>query len=444
MPATLIRRRRAACALVAASLLVSPIANAATPATYPSIVAGTSDWTQSARLVADGAANNDYAGRAIALSGDTAVVGAAGADVGDNPDQGAAFVYVREGGVWTQQARLVSDDGVGGDEFGFALAIAGDSVVVGARFAGIAGVAGQGAAYVFTRSGTTWTQQAKLVAADGASFDGFGNSVAIDADSVVVGAQNATVDGNTSQGAAYVYTRSGDSWSAQGKLSASDGVAWVQFARAVSVRGDTAVIGAVSATIGSNAGQGAAYVYTRDAGNWSERAKLVADDGEAWDTFGGAVALDAGEVLIGASSNGPAGQGAAYVFTGSGASWTQQGKLSADDAFNGDDFGGSVALSGDTAIAGSMFSDLPGTTNTGAAYVYTRSAGVWTQQAKLIADDASQGAEFGIGVALDGTTALIGAEFSGGDGYWPGAGYVFDHIPPDSDVIFDDDFEQQP
>jgi hypothetical protein len=410
-------------ALLAA--LATSIASAGTVPVHGAIIAGNGGWTQQAKLLADVAANNDYAGRAVALDGDTAVVGAAGADVGGNDGQGAAFVYVRSGGTWTQQARLVADDGVAGDEFGFALAISGDRIVVGARFAAIGGVAGQGAAYVFERNGTIWTQQAKLAATDGAAFDGYGNSVSIDGDTIVIGAQNAAVGGNTSQGAAYVYAFDGG-WNFQSKLAASDGEAWVQFGRAVSVRGDSVLVGAVSATVGTNQGQGAAYVYTRDGANWSERARLVASDGEPWDGFGGAVALDAGQAIIGASSNGMAGQGAAYVFVGGGADWSEQGKLVASDAFNGDSFGTSVALSGGIAIAGSLFSDLPGVQNAGAAYVYTRSGGTWTQQAKLVAADASDGADFGIGVALDGSTAVIGAEFASGADGWSGAGYAFE------------------
>jgi hypothetical protein len=180
--------------VLVAAMLASAFTAAAAPAPVPAhgaIVTGSGAWTQGAKLLADVAANNDYAGRAVALDGDTAVVGAAGADVGANSDQGAVFVYVHTGGVWTQQARLAADDGVGGDEFGFSVAISADSIVVGARFAAISGVAGQGAAYVFTRSGASWTQQAKLASADGAGFDGFGNSIAIDGDTVVVGAQNA-------------------------------------------------------------------------------------------------------------------------------------------------------------------------------------------------------------------------------------------------------------
>ena len=411
-------------ALLAA--LAASIASAAPAApVHGGIVAGSGGWTQQAKLLADVAAGNDYAGRAVALDGDTAVVGAAGADVGGNDGQGAAFVYVRSGGVWTQQARLVADDGVAGDEFGFALAISGDRIVVGARFAAIGGVDGQGAAYVFERSGTTWTQQAKLAATDGAAFDGYGNSVAIDGGTIVVGAQNATVNGNMSQGAAYVYAFDGG-WNFESRLSASDGAAWVQFGRAVSVRGDSVLVGAVSAMIGANQGQGAAYVFTRGGGNWSERTRLIASDGEPWDGFGGAVALDAGQAIIGASSNGMASQGAAYVFVGSGADWREQGKLVASDAFDGDNFGTSVALSGGVAMAGSLFSDLAGVQNAGAVYVYMRSGDAWTEQAKLVAEDASDGAEFGIGVALDGSTAVIGAEFATGADGWSGAGYAFE------------------
>lgn len=139
---------------------------------------GAEPWTHRAKLVAPDGAINDFLGRAVSIDGNTAVVGAAGADVGGSSSQGAVYVFVRSGDTWAEQTKLTAEDGAAGDEFGFAVAISADTIAVGARFATVDGINGKGAVYMFVRSGTEWIAQAKLAAKDGAAFDQLGFSVA--------------------------------------------------------------------------------------------------------------------------------------------------------------------------------------------------------------------------------------------------------------------------
>jgi FG-GAP repeat protein len=382
------------------------------------------DWTQRAELTASDGAGSDFLGRSVSLDGDTVVVGAAGADIGGAESQGAVYVFVRSGDTWTQQAKLTASDGAAGDEFGFAAAISGDTIVAGARFAAIDGINGHGAVYVYVRSGDTWTEQAKFFADDGAAFDEAGFSVAIDGDTALVGSPFA----NGSQGKTYVFTRSGIAWSPQATLAADDGAPFDRFGLALAVLGDTAIVGSPSAAIGANGYQGAAYVYTRDAGAWDLETKLTAGDGAAFDEFGVSVALDGDTAVVGAhfaDIGQISGQGAAYAFVRDAGTWSEQGKLVSDDGFFGDEFGISVAVSGDTAAIGAMFADGGGVENEGEAYIFERAGGAWSQAAKLLPDAGDLGEEFGIGIALEGDTAIVGAESAPVDGDWRGAAFVF-------------------
>jgi len=180
----------------------------------------------------------------VAISGDTVVVGANYVDIGGNLNQGSAYVFVRNGATWTQQEKLTAADGTGNDDFGFSVAISHDTVVVGAINDDVGGGFGQGSAYVFVRSGTTWSQQEKLTAGDGVTFDSFGFSVAISGDTVVVGSWFDDIGGEFDQGSAYVFVRSGGTWSQQQKLTATDGDSDDHFGVSVGISGDTVVIGA--------------------------------------------------------------------------------------------------------------------------------------------------------------------------------------------------------
>jgi uncharacterized repeat protein (TIGR01451 family) len=359
----------------------------------------------------DGAANDSF-GISVALSGDTAVVGAYGDGIGANGGQGSAYVFTRSGTVWSQQAKLSADDGAAIDLFGISVALSGDTVVVGAREDDIGANTNQGSAYVFTRSGTVWSQQAKLSASDGAAGDMFGISVALSGDTAVVGASGDDIGANPNQGSAYVFTRSGSVWSQQAQLSAGDGAVNDAFGSSVALSGDTAVVGAHQDDIGANPNQGSAYVFTRSGTVWSPQTKLSAGDGAAGDMFGISVALSGDTAVVGAlwdDIGANVDQGSAYVFTRSGTVWSQQTQLSAGDGAAGDNFGGSVALSGDTAVVGASGDDIGANANQGSAYVFTRSGTVWNQQAKLSAGDGAADDSFGDSVALSGDTAVVGA-----------------------------------
>src|SRR5207247_2438966 len=173
----------------------------------------------------------------------------------------------------TQQAQLTASDGAASDEFGWSVAISGDTVVVGAFLDDVVANGDQGSAYVFSRSGTTWTQQAKLTASDGAASDEFGCSVAISGDTVVVGAYLDNVGANTDQGSAYVFVRSGTIWTQQQKLTASDGAASDGFGYSLAISGDVVVVGAFGDDVGANADQGSAYVFVRNVTTWTQQAQ---------------------------------------------------------------------------------------------------------------------------------------------------------------------------
>ena len=415
-------------------------------AQYPLVV---DPFVQQAELTASDGAAGDQFGFSIALSGDgnTAVVGAFGHTVNGNVYQGAAYVFTNSGGNWSQQAELSASDGAAGDWFGDSVALSGDgnTAVLGASGHAVNGNQIQGAAYVFTNSAGSWSQQAELTASDGVYDDEFGISVALSSDgnTALVGALFHTVNGNTNyQGAAYVFTNSAGSWSQQQELTASDGAGGDLFGNSVTLSsdGNTALVGAYAHTVNGNRYQGAGYVFTNSAGSWSQQQELTASDGAESDYFGNSVALssDGNTALVGAYAhtvNGNRYQGAGYVFTNSAGSWSQQAELTASDGVYDDEFGISVALSsdGNTALVGALFHTVNGNTNyQGAAYVFTNSAGSWSQQQELTASDGAGGDLFGNSVTLssDGNTALVGAYAHTVNGNVnQGAAYTFVNSP---------------
>jgi RHS repeat-associated protein len=221
-------------------------------------------WTQQGKLRASDAAAEDYFGVSVAVSGDYAVVGAY-ADDDAGSSSGSAYVFKRTGTSWSQQAKLTASDAAAGDQFGSSAAIWGDSLIVGARLDDDGAVADSGSAYVFTRSGTSWTQEAKLTASDAAAEDRFGNAVGISQDSAIVGAYYND-DGGGQSGSAYVFKRSGMSWSQQAKLRASDAAAYDYFGNSVSIWGENALVGAYCNDDGGSA-SGSAYLFSTTDGD---------------------------------------------------------------------------------------------------------------------------------------------------------------------------------
>jgi hypothetical protein len=383
---------------------------------------------QSAKLLANDGANSDYFGFTVAISGETAVVGAYLEDTSPNTDNGAAYVFTRSAGGWSEQAKLLANDGAGSDYFGYSVAISGDTIVVGAYEEDTSSNTSNGAAYVFTRSAGTWSQQAKLLASDAATGDNFGWSVAISGETIVVGAYREDTSPNTENGAAYVFTRSGVTWTQQAKLLASDRATDDNFGWSVAISGDTIVVGAYFESTSPNTSNGAAYVFTRNAGAWSQQAKLLASDAASNDHFGYSVAISVDTIVVGAyleSTSPNTTNGAAYVFTRNAGAWSQQVKLLASDAASSDRFGYSVSISGDAIVVGAYREDTPPNTDNGAAYVFTRSADVWSEQTKLLASDAAAFDSFGSSVAISGNNMVVGAQFGDGTNLNQGAAYIF-------------------
>ena len=332
------------------------------------------------KLTASDEAADDVFGGSVAVDGDTIVVGAFRDD--DNGlESGSAYVFARTGTVWALQGKIsASSDGSSDDLFGISVAVSGDTIVVGAVGDDDNGI-GSGSAYVFTRNGTVWTLQEKLTASDGVFDDEFGNSVAVDGDTIVVGA-DLDDDSGTNSGNAYVYTRTGTIWALQEKLTASDGASGNSFGFSVAVNGDTIVVGAfLDDDNGSDSGS--AYVFIRTGTIWALQGKITASDGASFDLFGVSVDVDGDTIVVGADNDDDNGResGSAYVFTRTQTVWALQENLTASDGAAVDQFGSSVAVNGDMIVIGAIFDDDIGV-DSGSAYVFTRTGTVWALQKK--------------------------------------------------------------
>jgi hypothetical protein len=461
-------------------------------AAYVFVRSGT-NWSQQAYLKASQVSADDNFGISVAVSGDTVVVGAYLEDssttsINSTPDEGASaagavYVFVRSGTSWTQQAYLKANQVSTNDQFGVSVAISGDTAVVGAHREdsskkGINSTpdelaAEAGAAYVFVRSGTNWSQQAYLKASQVNGGDMFGNSVAVSGDTVVVGAdlEDSSTTGidtipdesASAAGAAYVFVRSGITWSQQAYLKASQVTAGDNFGASVAAAVDTVVVGApyedssaagINSTpddLGTNVG--AAYVFVRTGSSWSQQAYLKANQVNSGDVFGISVAVSGDTVVVGAigedssttginstpDDNGGINfnAGAVFVFLRSGMSWSQQAYLKASQITKSDQFGQSVAVSGDTVVVGAIGEDSSttginstpdeGRIDAGAAYIFTGlgplTPDIAVSQAGAVADTGSidfgsvtlgSSAPLTFTITNPGTADLTGLAVTGG------------------------------
>ncbi len=411
-------------------------------AAYVFVKSGTS-WVQQAFLKASNTGTEDRFGWSVAVSGDIAVVGALQEDSSSSgvngtqnrgsSNSGAAYVFVRNGGVWSQQAFLKASNNGAGDQFGVGVAVSGETIAVGAdgEDSDAVGVNGNqasnaaddsGAVYVFVRSGGVWSQQAYIKAANTNAGDAFGRCVALDGDSLIAGAPfedsnasgvngNRANNGSVDSGAAYVFTRTAGVWSQQAYLKASNNGGADEFGCDVDLDGDRAIIGAPredSASTGVNGDgandgatdSGAAYVFTRTAGVWSQQAYLKASNTDADDRFGTGVAISGHQAIVGAP----------------------------------DEDSSALGIDGDQSDDSLIFA--------GAAYLYEFAAGAWSQESYIKASNTGIGDRFGFSVAIDGVVVLIGAPIEASwatgidgdqgnnDAGGAGAGYVVDITEP--------------
>jgi hypothetical protein len=377
------------------------------------------NWIETQKLLAsDGAANDHFSEYAVALDDNTALIGAY-YDDDKGANSGSVYVFTRTGTTWTEQQKLLAIDGAAGDNFGVSVTLSGDTAIIGAP--GDENLTGS--AYVFTRTGTTWTQQAKLTAPDGVPDAFFGYPVSLSGDTIMIGA-NQDDDNGYWSGSVYVFIRTGTTWTQQAKLIASDGGVEDGFGYGISLVGDTALIGAIWDNDYGNH-SGSAYVFTRTGTNWTQQQKLLPSDGVTDAQFGISVSLDGNTALIGANRDDDNGlrSGSAYVFTRTGTTWTQEAKLIASDGATEERFGIDVALEGDTALIGSETPDNGD--NSGSVYVFTGTGNTWTEGQKLLASDGASVDWFGFSIALDGDTALFAASQDDDNGFNSGSAYIF-------------------
>jgi hypothetical protein len=472
-----------------------------------------------AYVKASNTGERDLFGVSIAVSCDTMVVGAlnessnaSGVNGNQNDNSavvaGAAYVFVRNGTRWAQQAYLKASNPGPSDRFGYSVAISGDTIVIGAPFedssaTDINGVQDDesaqdaGAAYVFVRRGTNWTQQAYLKPSS-IPVDNyyFGWSLSVSGDTVIIGAPfgdtstmrlNADVNRSTNGGAAYVFVRAGTNWTEQACLQGFNTIDSDNFGWSVSVSGDTAVIGPYQFSNATGAygcdaiaqASGAAYVFVRQGHTWSEQAYLKASNGMGpapgqcyGERFGISVAISGNTVVVGAplessaatrvngdqTSQGALWSGAAYVFVRQEATWSQQAYLKASNTESEDHFGYAVAVSGDTVAVAATQEDSVAVsvngnstdnsaTGSGAVYVFGRHGTNWIQQAYLKAFNTDAFDYFGQSVSVSGDTVVVGAYREGSRAlgvngnqsdnsiFEAGAAYVFAGAgpPPDED-----------
>ena len=398
---------------------------------FVSAMPAVAGFTQLQKLTSSPRGVGAQFGYAVAMNGNTMVAGAR-FDSTTGSQAGAAFVFVRSGTTWTQQATLLPADGAAFDRFGASVAISEDTIVVGAPDDDVV-FSNIGSAYVFVRTGTTWTQQQKLTASDGTADDEFGNAVAVAGDTVVVGAHFADLPSNSAAGSAYRFQRTGTVWTQTQKLIPVGGVVLGDsFGESLALSGNTLAVGSSTADIPFT-GAGSVYVYSDSTGAYLLEQRLSIPGGANGDFFGCSVAIEGNTLIGGARENAPSvGQtayGAAYVFTFDGATWTPQQKLIASDGGNFDRFGWSVAVSDNVVAVGAREDDTVVGPDAGSVYVFTRAGTIWTQQQKLEPSDTATGDRFGSSVALGFGNLIVGAAEKALSPSGQGAAYYFSSAP---------------
>lgn len=406
---------------------------------------------QLAKLTASDGAAFDYLGYSVAVDGDTVVVRTWLEKVGSNYEQGAAYVFVKPPSGWaniTETAKLTASDGAAGDQFGYSVSISGNTVVAGS-FATIGSNVAQGAAYVYVKPAGGWsnmTETAKLTASDGQAFDALGASVSISGNTIAAGEFDPLIANGINAGtaAAYVFVKPQTGWASMtqtAELTGSDTTLSDAFGLSISISGNTVAVGAHSATTsGFNQFQGAVYVFVEPASGWvntTQTAKLTASNGSYADYLGTSVSISGNTIVAGAPGTG-AGRGAAYVFVEPASGWvngTETAELTGGKP--GDISGYTVGISGNTIVAGAP--RWPAYNGPGAVYVFLKPKSGWKStshfNAKLAASDGVMNDYLGFSVSISGNTIVSGAYGADiGANTDEGAAYVF--APSSSDLGF--------
>jgi hypothetical protein len=417
----------------------SPISTGASVSSLLAHVAAHPRFSGSLAQSAELSANNSSAfGENVAVSNDgsTTIVAEAGSTTSLF---GAVIVYTKSGNVWSQSQILTATDAANGDNFGSALAISNDdsTILVGANSKTVNGKNLVGTVYIFTKSNAMWTQTQELtvLALDNNGVS-FGTSISLSSDgaTALIGADSQTVNGQEWAGAAYIFTKNGTTWTQQTALTASDPAYSDFFGGSVSLSNDgsSALIGASGKTINSTKSQGAAYIFSKSGSNWNQVQKLTAADGAANDDFAFSARLSGDGIfaLIGAAGHKlnqsqTAPTGAIYVFSANGSTWSQTQEFGAGDSDPIGSFGEKLSLASDGTTLLSSGMDL--NSLTGAAFVFKKINNNWVEMQKLMGSDTVQYDEFATSVSIsgDGSSVLVGADRHSTTRQYAGTAYSF-------------------
>ncbi|MEX0965746.1 MAG: T9SS type A sorting domain-containing protein [Bacteroidia bacterium] len=378
-------------------------------------------------LIASNGDSFDRLGHSVDINGDWAIAGAHTDETSATiPTAGSAYIYMRSGLTWSEDANITPSDPATGDRFGWSVGIDGDYAVVGAPNKTVSGLTIAGAVYVFRNDGGSWTQIQKLTAPTPKGGDFYGYNVKIHGDYIIVGALGDDDEG-TQAGAAYIYVLDDPTtFVLQQKIVAADAVENDYFGQSVDIYGSDVVVGAPK----KDSDEGAAYVFTRSGTTWTQEEKLVASDGAAGDSLAWSVAIAPDYVNLGAP-----GEEAAYVYHRSAGSWgTEQEKLTASDAAPNDQFGWAVGITTSIAVVGA-FRDDDSHTNTGSAYIYRRSLSTWSEDVKLVDMSPNENEQFGRAVSISESTAMIGIPFDINANGAEAGGVCFYRLPTGSPML---------
>ena len=414
-------------------------------------------WFEQANIVPTNPTPMMSFGYSVAIDGDTVVVGAYWHHI-PQTGGGAAYVFTKPETGWpgiTQVAKLSASDIGFHDQFGWSVAISGNTIVVGSIYHNDPGMYKNGSAYVFVKPDSGWTdmtETAKLTASDTQNMDEFGRDVAIDGDTIIVGVPFDDVDANADQGSVYVYVKPPGGWTNStetAKLNASDGAPGDLLGYSVDINLDTIVAGAYGHNNGAGVGEGQAYVFNQ-SGGWvsgTENARLTALDSFDHEYFGFSVAVDGDLVVVGAPGENTfdrSGSDSAYIFIKPVAGWigdlNEDAILSASDGNIADDFANKVAASGDVVVVGAPLDDIETVVDQGSAYVYSKPVSGWvsmTETDKLTASNGVETDKFGTSVSVRNNTIVVGApqhSFSGNDDI--GSAYIFDPQAVEMKVLY--------
>jgi hypothetical protein len=418
-------------------LVLAPIFVSAFVSSLPLAAQGSAPLAsvREARLEPQSSVNFDSFALSLSLGPDLALLGAPGVSSAAGALVGAAYVFERQPQGWVEIAELRASDGTAGDRFGIAVALDGDRLAVGAPGADANAIDG-GAVYVFQRGATGWVETAKLVGVGADIGEALGWSLALEGDTLIAGAADDHHSGGSFDGgAAYHFAFAGGAWTQLQRLIPGDGSAFDYFSHALALDGDTLVVGAYSDNHTTAVNGGSAYVFRRGAtGAFALAQKLIPADNGSNDLFGWSVALLEGELVVGAPGDTLSGAfeaGSAYVYADAPTGFAFVEKLVSTDVQANARFGSSVALGGAALVVGASQAHSPVGQFTGNAYLFERGAAGFAFNTALRSTALESGADFGSAAATDGERVLIGAP--GDDtqlaGQNAGAAYVYRLTP---------------